>query len=299
MSPRARAALVSLTLITVAVIVAATLVGRSDDDEHPVTSTQASTPAGAWPEAASTGLSDCPEPKVTQGSEIVIDEPNTVLENVELRDAVINVKAPGVVIRCVRITGSGYFGIDNTATPDDEVPDLVIDRVEIDCRAASVGLLIKGASVSRADISGCADAIRVAGSDVTISGSYCHDLYSSGEDLHADCIQSTGGTDNLVIENNSLWGWDTSDILLGLEGGESRGVIIRGNRLMSDPDREPAPAFLTYVSGSDTQVTDNRFSRRFTYGPCTLIGGATAETIRWSGNVWDDDGSALEVDACT
>ncbi len=98
----------------------------------------------------------------------------------------------------------------------------------------------------------------------------------------------------MLIEHNSLWSRDTSDILIGQEYGEARNVTINNNRLMSIGT--PPPAYLLYVSGINTKVTNNRFTRRYSYGPCTL--NTSASNVTWQGNVWDDDGPALSLDKC-
>lgn len=224
-----------------------------------------------------------------------------IYENKEVHEAVIRVLAHNVTIRCVKIIGIGYFGIDNTErpSPPDTATDVVVDRVEIDCQDKGyvVGMLLRGATITRANVHHCDHMLNAGGDNVIIKDSFCHDLSKvSGKDIHADCIQSLGGNTNLTIAHNSLWSWDTSDILLGQEYGEARNVVIDGNRLMSDPDQEPAPAYLLYISGTNTKVTNNRFTRRFTYGPCTL--NTAAAHVTWSGNVWDDDGTLLELSDC-
>ena len=249
-----------------------------------------------WPDHSNTGVKGCPPLELASGPEIRITDENAVFENMEIHDAVIRVLVPNATIRCVKIVGSGYFGIDNTDAPPHVDGVLTIDRVEIDCKGANVGMLVRQAIVTRANVSGCGDGFRIGGNNVTIEDSFCHSMFDGNKDVHSDCIQNTGGNASVVIRHNSLWGWDTSNILLGLESGEARDVVIDRNRLMSDPSRRPPPAFLIYVSGSGTVVTDNRFSRRFTYGPCTIIGNAAK--LAWSGNVWDDDGSPVGMDQC-
>jgi hypothetical protein len=285
------AAAVSLTIIGPGL---GGLLGRSDSPS----STADPLPDEQWPDATNTGVEGCPPLTPVEGPEVRIEKDGTVYENMEVSNAIIRVLAQDVTIRCVKIIGSGYFGIDNTdaANPESGRPGLTVDRVEIDCRTPQVGMLVKEATVTRANIYGCGDGIRIGGNHVEIKDSYCHSPYNADANVHSDCIQNTGGNTGILIQHNALWGWDTSNILLGLESGEARDVVIDNNRLMSDPDRDPAPAFLIYVSGSNTKITNNRFTRRFTYGPCTLISDASKFT--WSGNVWDDDGTPLEMDRC-
>lgn len=260
--------------------------------------TQGTERLAAWPDATNTGVAGCPPlEKVENGDQVVLQEDGAVYENKELvNEAVIRVLAHHVTIRCVKMTGTGYFGIDNSDLKDAVGPDdTTVDRVEISCRDKGqvIGILLKHGTVSRADVHNCDHMVNAGGDQLTVRDSYCHDL-TDKEVVHADCIQTLGGATGLTIQHNSLWSRDTSDILLGQEYGDAKDVLIDGNRLMSIGD--PPPAFLLYVSGLSTTVTNNRFTRRYTYGPCTL--NTAAEHITWEGNVWDDDGSELRLSDC-
>ena len=269
------------------------LSSRPTGGSHPVEVKQ------GWPDESNTGVQGCPALTPMNGPEIVIDEDGTVFENKEITDAVIRVLAHKVTIRCVKIIGTGFYGIDNTDTPEvaNSATDVTVEKVEIDCQNRGVGLLLRDASIRQADVRNCDNMITVGGSNVTVEDSFCHDLSKvEGKDIHADCIQNLGGNNNLIIRRNALWAWDTSAVLLGKENGEASDVVVDGNRLMSDPDQSPPPAFLIYMSGTNTKVTNNRFTRRYTYGPCTLI--TAAENITWTGNVWDDDGAPVSLSDC-
>ena len=255
----------------------------------PTTAPVGSAPSTGWPDASNTGTVGCPTlKKVDNGDEVQVRTDGAVIENTEyLNPVVINVRADNVKIRCVKFNGTGWFGVDNTSVP---TTGLVVDRVDVSCRDAGqvIGFLVQEATLSRVNAHNCDHMANVGGDDVVIRDSYCHHL-TDKEVVHADCIQSTGGNRRLLIEHNALWSRDTSDILLGQEGGDAQDVTINNNRLMSVGS--PPPAYLLYVSGINTKVTNNRFTRRYTYGACTLN---TKNPVVWSGNVWDDDGSPLK-----
>jgi hypothetical protein len=256
---------------------------------------------GGWPDESNTGVAGCPPLTRVDGPEVTLRQDGMVYENKEVHGAVIRILAHNVTIRCVKIVGIGWYGIDNTdrPSPSNTYTDVVVDRVDVDCQNKGfvVGLLLQAATISRANVHHCDHMMNVGGDNVIIKDSYCHDLTKlPGKDVHADCIQSMGGNVNLTIQHNALWSWDTSDILLGQEYGDARNVVVDNNRLMSDPDQSPPPAYLLYVSGTNTKITNNRFSRRYTYGPCTL--NTAASNITWSNNVWDDDGSQIPFSKC-
>lgn len=256
--------------------------------------TTAATQQSAWPDASNTGVVGCPAlEKVDNGDEIQLNRDGAVFENKELMNpAIIRVLAHDVTIRCVKMNGTGYFGIDNEGLPDSPAPgadDTTIDRVEIDCQNQGqvIGILAQSATVTRANVYNCDHFLNAGGDNLVIRDNYCHDLTDLPV-VHADCIQTLGGNDNMLIEHNALWSRDTSDILLGQEFGDASNVVINNNRLMSVGN--PPPAYLLYLSGTNTVVTNNRFTKRFTYGACTLN---TDNPVVWSGNVWDETGKPL------
>lgn len=246
-----------------------------------------------WPRARNTGVAKCPKlKKVNNGDEVRLDRNGQVYENKELMNpAVIRVVAHDVTIRCVKLHGTGWFGIDNTdlARPAPHARDLIVDRVDISCRDKGqvIGILAQSATVTRSNVHNCDHFMNAGGDNLVIRRNFCHDLTNKPV-VHADCIQTMGGNTNMLIEHNSLWSRDTSDILLGQEYGDARNVIINHNRLMSEGT--PPPAYLLYLSGTNTQVTNNRFSKRFTYGACTLN---TRNHVVWRGNVWHESGRRL------
>jgi hypothetical protein len=235
-------------------------------------------------------VANCPPlTKVDNGDQVVLNRDGQTYQNVELLNpAIISVRAHNVTVRCVKMNGSGWFGIDNTDISHPRTTtDLIVDQVDISCqdRGQVIGILATAATVTRANVHHCDHFLNAGGNDLVIRDSYCHDLTDKPV-VHADCIQTMGGNDNMLIEHNSLWSRDTSDILLGQEYGDASNVVINNNRLMSIGN--PPPAYLLYLSGTNTKVTNNRFTRRYTYGACTLN---TNNPVTWSGNVWDNDGT--------
>lgn len=248
---------------------------------------------GGWPDASNTGVTGCgPLQQVDNGDEVRLARDGQVLENKEfLNPAVIRVVAHNVTIRCVKLNGTGWYGIDNTdlTAPADHANDTIVDRVEISCQDQGqvIGMLLQSATVTRSNVYACDHFLNAGGDNLVIRDNYCHDLTDKPV-VHADCIQTMGGNRNMLIEHNSLWSRDTSDILLGQEYGDATNVVINNNRLMSVGS--PPPAYLLYLSGTNTVVTNNRFTRRFTYGHCTLN---TRHPVVWEGNVWDDNGAPI------
>lgn len=245
-----------------------------------------------WPDETNTGVAGCPPlERVNNGDQVNLNQNGQVLENKEyLNNVVINIAANNVTVRCVKLNGAGYFGVDNTNAPN--ATGAVVDRVEVDCQdsGTSIAFLLHDAVLSRANAYRCNDMVMVGGDNLTIQDSFCHDLSSYDPGFHADCIQNLGGNTGLTIRHNSLWGWDTSDVLLGQEYGDAQNVLIENNRFMSDPDITPPPAYLLYLSGTNTIVRNNFFTKRYTYGPCTLN---TDNPYTWVNNRWWEDNTII------
>ncbi len=130
----------------------------------PTTTSQAPSPTAgpttpglkAWPDQTNTGVVGCPPlEKVDNGDEVQLRTDGMVYENKELmNEAVIRVLAHNVTIRCVKMNGSGYFGIDNTnlVNPAPNANDTTVDRVDISCKDTGqlIGILLQSATVTRA-----------------------------------------------------------------------------------------------------------------------------------------------------
>lgn len=253
---------------------------------------------GCWPDATNTGVAGCPalEPINTEddGWQINLNQDGMVFENKEImNETVIRIRANNVTVRCVKMHGIGWYGIDNTEIPS--VTGTVVDRVDVSCKDKGfvVGLLLHDATVSRANVHNCDHMINSGGNNLIVQDSYCHSLTKiDGQDIHADCIQNMGGNTGNIYRHNSLWGWDTSDIIMGQEYGEASNVLIQRNRFMSDLNRTPPPVYLLYLSGINTTVRDNFFTRRYTYGHCTDI-TVDGNTYTWTNNRWWDDNTII------
>lgn len=250
---------------------------------------------GCWPDASNTGTAGCPALQQVDtsgdGWQVNLNQDGMVYENKEImNETVLRVRANNVTIRCVKMHGIGWYGIDNTEITS--VTGTVVDRVDVDCQDKGfvVGLLLHDAVVSKANVHNCDHMINSAGNNLTVQDSYCHDLTNiPGQDIHADCIQNMGGNSGNTYRHNSMWGWDTSDIILGQEFGDASDLIIENNRFMSDPNKTP-PAYLLYLSGTNTIVRNNFFTKRYTYGHCTLN---TSNPFTWTNNRWWEDNAVI------
>ena len=254
-----------------------------------------SAPSATWPDATNTGVAGCPALQqvstVSDGYQVNLNQDGMVYENKEImNETVLRVRANNVTIRCVKMHGIGWYGIDNTEIST--VTGTVVDKVEVDCQDKGfvVGLLLHDVIVTRVNVHHCDHMMNSGGDNVSISDSYCHDL-TDLPGVHADCFQNLSGNTNVQILHNSFWGWDTSDVLLGQEYGEASNIVVDGNRFLSDPNKTP-PAYLLYNSGTNTIVRNNFFTTRYTYGHCT-DNKAPGSTLTWTNNRWWENNAVI------
>lgn len=152
-------------------------------------------PASGWPNAATTG----PTGTLTvRNEDLNITTAGAVVENLDVRGCV-TITAPNVVFRNSKVTCDNWRGVDART-----LGGVVIQDVEIDCvNSPGKGIVAEGATIVRADIYGCEDAVYVD-RNVTVLDSYMHDLYGGGTDPHTDIVQVANGGDNVILRGNYM-----------------------------------------------------------------------------------------------
>lgn len=211
-----------------------------------------------------------------------INDEGTVLENLYITKT-ISVRADNVTFRNCLIEydpdapdPSYWWGIDidGRAPAGDNV---LIENCTIiggfNGGNSCIGLGRSNIIVRDCDLQGYDNGLMVGGTDCIIEGNYIHNLARRpgqpvGE-AHVDGIQSSGCT-NLIIRDNWIEGWDTSNIILKADGGPITNVLIEGNTLMRRPgqgiafpiyvDSVQAPGGVFYLA-SGVVINRNRIQR--------------------------------------
>ncbi|MCS3896430.1 hypothetical protein M2171_005563 [Bradyrhizobium japonicum USDA 38] len=117
-----------------------------------------------------------------------------------------------------------------------------------------------GSIIRRCNISGCENGIGIGEDKMQILDNYIHDLFHSVE-AHTDGIQATGGFTSLVIRHNSIFGVDTSCIILTNNVGFSGYAIDNNLLVMVDGS---APIIIRPVGPNAIgagSVTNNKLGR--------------------------------------
>jgi hypothetical protein len=218
----------------------------------------------------------------------------------------IVVRAPGVTVQNSR---AQCVAVEDRAR-DAANPRLTVQDVEIDCRnqGGSNGIGDRNMNVYRANIHNCENGFD-ADSDMTITDSYIHDLFTLPDDTpnqpHMDGLQSALGS-NMVIDHNTIYGFDTgcrypnngscngtSALFMGISpSGPSTNTTISNNLLAGG-------AYTLYCpdsSAASFRIVGNRFSTVYSpnvgeYAPSTNCGGVTQ-----SGNVYHESGAPLTLE---
>jgi hypothetical protein len=211
-----------------------------------------------------------------------ITTPNVVIDGKDL--GCVTVEAVNVTIRNSRISGQCYFVVRANSS------GLVIQDSEISCEnSTGTGIGGRGFVAQRVEFTGCENGLSMD-ADATVSDSYIHAMYIANGG-HTDGIQIYSGADNIWILHNTIFNENNggTSAIIG-DNNNMTNINIQGNLLAGG-------AYTLYCATRNSgPVTNNRISKLYKpqggqYGPWVNCGLQQPHT----GNVWDDNGSALPL----
>ena len=273
---------------------------------NPTTTTTTTTtpaPAVTKPGADNTGVPDGTVLRRHDG-DLTITTPGAHIDAVDI-NGYVKISAPNVKITRSIIRGGaeattvrGLVESYNTANTG-----LVIEDSEL--RPANPSWWIEGAKVQnatfrRVEITGTVDGIGVHGDNVRVEGSWIHDLsyytpfpYQPDNQTHNDGIQVHLGS-GLRVVGSTITTSHNAAIMVTPNTGPVSDMQITGNWLdhggctinVSEKGRGA-------ISG--TVVTDNKFGRNSIHKCPILFPPATGAIAVTSGNVYEDDGTAVPI----
>ncbi|BCH20829.1 right-handed parallel beta-helix repeat-containing protein [Mesorhizobium sp. L-8-3] len=195
--------------------------------------------SGRFPDASNTGVPD--GVTLTPSGSIVVTKAGTVLKNLDIKGD-IYVMAPNVTIENCRITTSSWQGINTNGSAS----GLVVQNCEINGQgkmAGSYGIMGHGTFIGN-NIYGFENGIGLSGgSGGIVKGNFIHDLQAPGSDPHYDGIAIQGGQSNVLVEGNTVFARDTSNIFIKNDFGPISDVRVNNNYLAGDP------GIMIYVDG--------------------------------------------------
>jgi hypothetical protein len=229
--------------------------------------------------------------------DLVITTPGTVLQNVDL-DGYVTIKADNVTIKNSILRGGATATTGRALVISwNNAKNLVITDTTLVPRNPSAwvdGISGKDMTIQRVDISGTVDAVKVIGSNVSVTDSVLHDAlymssgvtYQSDGTTHNDGVQVEGGG-NITISGNTINGFHNAAIMVTQNAALITGITINNNTLslggctinMSEKSKGPL---------GGVSVTSNKFGVNNTGSRACpmLIPATTPATI--TGNTWID-----------
>lgn len=253
-----------------------------------------------YPDATTTGVPSDVKLTVHEG-DIVVTQPNTILENLEIRGSV-TVKAPGLVIRNSLIVGGpnvSSIGLVNNVSS--KQPFTIVDST---LRAATAdphwnGIYGSNFTAERVNISNVVDPIRVDGSNVTVRDSWLHDNSYWAQDplwnntpSHDDSVQIMAGN-NLVFEGNRIEGAHNAAFMISQAANKDvLGTIsIRDNYIQGGSCTINIAATPTPVK---TALTGNVFGPVRVSKTCAVISTSVNAPVM-TGNIWEATGLPMNT----
>lgn len=161
------------------------------------------------------------------------------------------VNAANVTIKNCVIKDYGFWGVD--ASYDRAIGNITIQNC--DFRAAdgadTDSAIVGSGNFIGNDISNGENGIRLQDGASIVRDNYIHDLNDVNGDPHLDGIAAQGGQNHVLIEHNTVSGWDTSDIFIKNDFGPINDIVVRNNLLISDPKHGDVASDI-YVYGPNT-----------------------------------------------
>jgi hypothetical protein len=234
--------------------------------------------------------------------DIVISKDGTVLENVDL-DGYVSIKADNVTIKNSILRG-GTTGTTARALVMswNNAKNLVVKDTTLVARHPSAyvdGISGKEMTIQRVDISGTVDAVKIIGSNVSVTDSVLHNAYyqSSGVayqsdgTTHNDGVQVEGGG-KITISGNTISGFHNAAVMVTQNASLITGLNINNNTLSQGGCTinmaEKGKGGMTGV-----RVTSNKFGVNNTGSrACPMLIHTITEAVI-SGNAWVDSTAAV------
>jgi hypothetical protein len=247
-----------------------------------------------WPDETNTGvpdgtvLTDWTDGLLTASDGQIIDAyriPNGLLV---LHDNV-------VITRCEIITGPTvvYYGIESAGVNrNTTIEDCTI--IGPGAAATSTSGIACGGTFRRNNISGWANGMSILDGASIVEDNYIHDLYGYGDDPHVDGIEVFGGANNLLIQHNVIYAFDTFTLNISDLYGVNTDVRVINNKLLGQPGTF-GPGYHIWLYGlqhgySNILISNNRMDEgvygyySFTGTDQVVIGNTdaiTGEPVPW------------------
>lgn len=250
-------------------------------------------PASGFPTAATTGVPAGVSLTVHEG-DLVVTKANTVIDGVEVR-GIIDIKAPGVVIKNSRIVGGSTARSIGLVTNVNSGQPFTIQDSEIYAAKedpAWNGLVGSNFTALRMDIHTVVDPVRVLGNNVVVRDSWLHDNshwekdpLRGGTPSHDDSVQIEGGA-SIVLEGNRMEGATNAAVQITQNSSIAKlgTITIRENYLQ---DGGCTVNVGSSASNNRPIVTDNVFGPERIFAGCAIVAPESSAPVL-KGNIWEE-----------
>ncbi|MBZ9993082.1 right-handed parallel beta-helix repeat-containing protein [Mesorhizobium sp. BH1-1-4] len=162
---------------------------------------------------------------------MTITTDGTVIDG-KIIDGSLRITASNVVIKNCVITYNDWWGVDADGAKNVTVQNSTITGPGN--QGTSTGVILGSGNFIGNNISGGEHGIVLTDGASVVKGNYLHDGGSALADPHIGGISLKGGQNNVLIEDNTVIGKDTSDIFLQNTFGPITNVTINHNYLAGD-----------------------------------------------------------------
>src|SRR5262249_24282127 len=159
----------------------------------------------------------------------------TVIDG-KIINGTLTIEAANVTIKNCVVQNYGFYGVDASAGA--AIGNVTVQNCDFKGPGANSNCAIVGSGTFIGnDISNSENGIVLQWGASVVENNYIHDLKNTASaDPHLDGIAVQGGQNNVLIEHNTVSGWDTSDIFIKNDFGPINNVTVTNNLLIGDPN---------------------------------------------------------------
>ncbi|MCV2395809.1 hypothetical protein OEB99_15955 [Actinotalea sp. M2MS4P-6] len=167
--------------------------------------------------------------------DLTVTTPGAVISNLDIR-GYLRIKAPNVTVKNTIVRGaSGLTGSMSLVQASSTGTKIIDSELVAQYPTWGIdGIVGSGFTLTRVNIHGVVDSVKITGDNVTVEDSWLHDnLYyastPSGGDTHNDNVQIQVGT-NITVRNSVLTSTRNSGMIITQDRGDVSNVTFTNNR---------------------------------------------------------------------
>ncbi|MCV2395811.1 hypothetical protein OEB99_15965 [Actinotalea sp. M2MS4P-6] len=225
--------------------------------------------------------------------DLTVTTAGAVISNLDIR-GYLRIKAPNVTVKNTIVRGApGLTGSMSLVQASSTGTKIIDSELVAQYPTWGIdGIVGSGFTLTRVNIHGVVDSVKITGDNVTIDSSWLHDnLYyastPSGHDTHNDNIQIQVGT-NITVRNSVLTSTRYTGMIITQDTGDVSNVTFTNNRA-DNGSCTINIAEKSYGPIHGLTIADNVFGIGQTNPHCAVIGpDSTTKISTITGNSFTD-----------